>query len=51
MGVHLQVAREMVEFINRCFGSQAWLTISRMRALRELNKQRDDKMLCEQYKF
>ena len=36
----IQIAREMVEFLNLAFGSTAWLTLARVKALRQLNKER-----------
>lgn len=31
---YVQICREMVEFLNRAFGSTAWLTLARVKALR-----------------
>ena len=38
--VSVVIAREMATFLNMCFQSQAWLTLTRVKALRELNKDR-----------
>ena len=38
--VHVKTAQEMVEFINYCLGSSYWLTLSRAKQLRELNKEK-----------
>jgi len=34
------MAREMVQFINLYLGSSAWLTLSRVKQLRALNKEK-----------
>ena len=31
---YVQICREMVEFLNLAFGSTAWLTLARVKALR-----------------
>ena len=36
----VQICREMVEFLNMAFGNTAWLTLARVKALRQLNKER-----------
>lgn len=36
----VQIAREMVQFLNLSFGSSAWLTLVRLKASRQLNKER-----------
>ena len=37
---HVLIAREMVQFVNHVFGNSAWLTLTRIKALRKLNKEK-----------
>ena len=40
MDTHVLIAREMVQFVNHIFGNSAWLTLTRIKALRKLNKEK-----------
>ena len=40
LDTHVLIAREMVQFVNHIFGNSAWLTLTRIKALRKLNKEK-----------
>ena len=44
---HILICREMAQFVNYQVGSTAWLTISRLKALGELNAERAEGIEAE----